>query len=371
VKRDEWFSRQLLSGGGASIADVISRTGWIHTAGGTGPYLSLRERLATLRRQHVDDAVYRRFDVVEVPAVRDSTMLVPRADLSVALAAGRRSFDERLTKLIKATGGTSKELQTLAERILKMLQQGVRSSDALRAEMPSRYVRELGDAGKRLGFASTVPVALRMLQTRGQVLRLAEGHRLDARRYFYRLWPESLPIDVTPGDLDHALAERFISWAAPASADDFAAWAGISKTVAKRVFADLPRPSEVSRPRTKGVLLLPFRDNYFGLHRGLTDLVDEPKGIRLLDHSNKPAPIEKLESLHHNAIIADGALVGIWEYDRTEERIVWKTFRTVRGVEKAITATEEFIREELGDHKYYAFDQGRTRETRLQVVRGA
>lgn len=369
MNRDEWFSRQLLSGSPGSIADVVSRAGWIHTAGGTGPYLSLRARLAQLRRQDVDDTVYRRFDPIEVPAVRDSTMLVPRADLGVALAAGRRSFNERLKKLIKTTDVVSKELETLAERILKTLQRGPRSNDALRSEVPSRYVRELGDAGKKLGFATTVPVALRLLQTRGQVLRVAEGFRLDAKRYFFRLWPEGLPIDEAPGDLDLALAERYISWAAPAAAGDFAAWAGIGKTAAKNALARLPEAGSAPARKAKGVLLLPFRDNYFGLHRGLTDFVVEPKGTRLLDYSNQPAPIEKLESLHHNAIVADGALAGIWEYDPTDERIVWKTFRTVRGVEKAIAATEEFIREELGDHKYYAFDQGRTREARIEFVR--
>jgi len=30
---------------------------------------------------------------------------------------------------------------------------------------------------------------------------------------------------------------------------------------------------------------------------------------------------------------------------------------------------ERFIREQLGDHKFYAFDHGRTREVRLAFIR--
>jgi hypothetical protein len=200
------------------------------------------------------------------------------------------------------------------------------------------------------------------------VLRLAEDFRLDAKRYFYKRWPDSLPIGDPPKDLDRALADRFLSWAAPSSADDFAFWSGLTKTAAKKLLSGRePAPSVAEGATTKkGVLLLPFRDNYFALHRDLTAFA---KGIMLLDMSNKPAPIEKLTSLHHNAIVADGELRGIWEYDPAEETIIWKTFRKTPGVEAAVKETEEFIREELGDHKYYALDHGRTRELRLAFIR--
>src|SRR5205814_9258451 len=144
----------------------------------------------------------------------------------------------------------------------------------------------------------------------------------------------SLPINDPPEDLDRALADRFLSWAAPSSVDDFAFWSGLTKTAAKKVLGVAPPPSA---PTKKAVLLLPFRDNYFTLHRDLTVFA---KGITLLDMSNKPAPIEKLTSLHHNAIVADGELRGIWEYDKDAEEIIWTTFRKTLGVENAVEETE-------------------------------
>ena len=353
MSRDEWLARQF-PGEGLSIGEIVSRSGWMHTAGGTGPYLSLKARKPKLTRQQVDDAVYRRFEVVELPAVRDSMMLVPREDIGLALAAARRSFAERLRKL--------PNVDALAERIVKTLGDGVLSPDALRDALPSKLITDLGDPGKKLGFSSTLPVALRLLQTQGRVLRLAEDFRLDAKRYFYKRWPDALPIGEPSADLDAALAKRFLSWAAPATADDFAFWAGVTKTVAKKLMADTPAPAAVT---TRPLMLLPFRDNYFTLHRDLTAFAG---GITLLDMSNKPAPIAKLNSLHHNAIVAGGELRGIWEFDPAEEKILWATFRKTPGVEAAVEKTEEFIRDELGDHKYYALDHGRTRELRLAFI---
>jgi hypothetical protein len=364
MSRDEWLAHQF-PGGTLSVGEIVSRTGWMHTAGGTGPYLSLKARNRSLTRQQIDDAVYRRFEVIELPTVRDSMMLVPREEVGLALAAGRKSFAARISKF--------PNVEQLADRIVKTIGDGLRSAVALREELPPKLITNLGEAGKKMGFSSTLPIALRLLQGQGRVLRLAEDFRLDTKRYFYRRWPESVPIDAPPKDLDNALAQRFLSWASPSSADDFAFWSGITKTLAKELLSGAPKPAlsaaegpSAATGARKGIIVLPFRDNYFALHR---DLRAFAQGIELLDMSNKPAPIEKLSSLHHNAIVVDGELRGIWEYDPADEKIVWKTFRKTPGVEAAVKETEEFIREELGDHKYYALDHGRTRELRLAFIR--
>src|SRR6266852_3093984 len=354
MSREEWLARQF-PGESLSVGEIVPRTGWLHSAGGTGPYLSLKARNRTFTRQHIDDSVYRRLDLIELPAVRDSMMLVPKGDLALALAAGHRSFLARIRQF--------PNVDPLADRIVKTIGDGVRSPEALRDEIPPKLITNLGRAGRKMGFASTLPIALRLLQVQGRVVRLAEDFRLDAKRYFYRRWPDSIPIGQPPEDIDGALAERFLAWAAPASADDFAFWAGITKTAAKKALSGAPPPPAAGSGR--GVILLPFRDNYFTLHRDLTPFA---KGIELLDMSNKPAPIERLTTLHHNAIVVDGQLRGIWEYDKDAAKIVWKMFRRTPGVEKAVSETEKFIREELGDHKYYAFDHGRIRQLRLTFI---
>lgn len=336
---DEWLARQF--SGASTITGVLESAGWIHTAGGTGPYLALRARLATVRRGQIDDAVYRKLDVLELPSVRESTMLVPRADAAIALAAGRRAFQHRLSKLPVER----REIERLADRVMKTLGEGIRKPDSLRAEIPSSFIRSLGDEGKKIGYASTLPIALRLLQVEGRVFRVAEGFQLDANAFLYRRWPDSVALGKPPEDLDVALAERFVRWAAPVTVDDFAFWAGIGNSAAKKALAQIP-PIAVPSADPPGVVLLPFRDNYFSLHHG------------------------QIESIQHNGIVARGELRGIWEFDPHDERIAWRLFAKTRGVEAAVRETETYIREELGDHKFYPFDHGRTRERRLASVRG-
>jgi hypothetical protein len=357
------MERQLLPPrNGVTVADVVNKGGWIPSAGGTGPYLAIRARIPSITRQDVDDAVSR-MDVLELPSVRDTAFLVPRADAGLALAAGRRTLAERLRKLPV----DRRDLESLGAIILKTIGDGVFTTDQIRRALPPNSIHDLGDAGKRLGITSTLTAALKLLQSEGHVSRINAEGRLDGRTHLYRRWPPE--IDTTPPpDLDRALARRFLSWSAPAEIDDFAWWAGIGKRAAKEAMGPL-RIDDVALPprrRDDAILLLPFRDNLFGLHRGLEPFIED-EDAEVMETSGKAIPARAAEMLHHNAILAGGVLRGIWEFDG--ERIVAKIFgKTPRGLDAVLTDMETFIREQLGDHKYYAFDSGSTRAKRVDFL---
>jgi len=361
----QWMERQLLPPReGVTVADVVARGGWIPSAGGTGPYLAIRARIPSITRQEVDDAVFGRMEVLELPSVRDTAFLVPRADAGLALAAGRRSLADRLRKLPV----DRRDIESLGARILKVIGDGVFTTDQLRRALPPGSIEDLGDAGKRLGITSTLPAALKILQSEGRVLRTNAERRLDGKTHLYRRWPKE--IDATPPpDLDRALAVRFLAWSAPAEIDDFAWWAGIGKRAAKEAMGPLPVDDAFLPPhrRDDAILLLPFRDNLFGLHRGLEPFVED-EDAEVMDTGGRAIPASEAEMLHHNAIVSGGVLRGIWEFDG--DRIVSKVFgKAPRGLDAALADMEMFIREELGDHKYYAFDSGATRAKRVGFVR--
>jgi hypothetical protein len=361
----QWMERQLLPPrSNTSIVDVVDRGGWIPSAGGTGPYLAFRARIPSVTRQDVDDAVFKRLDVLELPAVRDTAFLVPRADAGIALAAGRRSLDERFRKLPVERC----VIEALAKKVVKAIGGNVLTSDQLRRELPPSSIADLGDAGKALGITSTLTAALKLLHAEGRVLRMTSEGKLDGRTHLYRIWPRE--IDITPPDnLDQALAQRYLSWAAPASIDDFAWWAGIGKRAAKEAIGPLRIEDVRTQPsrRDDEIVLLPFRDNLFGLHRGLEPFVEDDDA-EVMDTGGKSVPAKDTQMLHHNAIVVSGVLRGIWEFDG--ERIVAKAFgKAPRGLDDAIAKMETFIREQLGDHKYYAFDSGATRARRVDFVR--
>jgi hypothetical protein len=361
----QWFERQLLPPRrDISITDVVANAGWIPSAGGTGPYLAIRARIPNVTRQDVDDAVFERMEVLELPSVRDTAFVVPREDAGLALAAGRRSYADRLRKLTI----DDEELSSLGKQILKTLGDDTRTTDQLRRDLPSNSIRDLGDAGKRLGITSTLTATLKLLQAEGKLLRTNTERRLDGRTHLYRRWPAE--IDTTPPpDLDGALAARFLAWSAPAEVDDFAWWSGLGKRAAKEAMGsqridDVPIPPR--RP-DDAITLLPFRDNLFGLHRGLAPFIDDDDA-EVMDTSGRAIRAKDAEMLHHNAILANGMLRGIWEYDGS--RIVTKLFgKAPRGLDAAVAEMETFIREQLGDHKYYAFDSGATRARRVDFTR--
>ena len=317
----------------------------MHTAGGTGPYLAIRVRMPAADRQQIDDCACRALEVVEVPSVRQSTMLVPRADVGLALAAGRRAFRAEVAV---------ETLERLGEEILAVLVDGPRTSSQIRKDVP----------------ATDLQAALRFLWLHGRIIRIAE--RLDADRYSWKIWPKSLPIPRPPTSeeaLDRELAARFLAWAAPATVDDFAWWCGIGKRQARAAMEPL-RVDDPPPCDARGVVLLPFRDNLFNLHRSIAAFVDDG-AAELLDWKNRAVPASSLESIHQNAILVDGALGGVWEFDPDGQRVVTRLFgKKPRGFEDAVRETETFIRDQLGDHRYYALDTARSREPRLAFVRG-
>jgi DNA glycosylase AlkZ-like len=316
--RDEWLARQLLPPRRKlSVAEVVRDAGWIHTAGGTGVDLSLHARTS---QRGLDD-------VFELPAVRDSMMLVYRDDVSLALAAGRRVFFDRLRKVEADT----REIDRTAGRIAQLLGEETMSIDQIRAEVPSR---SLGEAGRQLGLTSTLVVALRVAQLNGLIVRAGENR--------YRRAPfEIREIE----NIDRELAKRFVEWASPTNADEFSAWAGISKRAAKSALDGLNvAPPAPAAPAAQSIFFLPFRDNYTWFHR--------------------------LEPTHHHTIVVDREVAGWFEFDG--ERLVWRMKSGKRPLDVARVAeeVETFIRGELGDLRHYAADNEKNRAARLAFVRG-
>lgn len=295
---EEWLARQFR---GRDVSEVVRDSGWIHTAGGTGVDLSLFARLGRA------DALVRPPDVVEVPAVRDSMMLVHRDDAALARAAGRRAFFDRVRKLDL----DMKEIDELAEAIAIKMPISMRE---LRGQLPSR---SLGEQGRKLGLTSTLAVAFRVAQLKGP--------HID--------------------DLDRELAKRFVEWAAPTNANEFAAWAGIGKRAAAKALEGLTPGNVATRQRGhSNIHFLPYRDNYTYFHA--------------------------LEPTHHHTIVVDGEVRGWFEYDG--ERLVWRMRdgKRPRDVARAAREVETFIREELGDLRHYAADNEKNRAARVRFVRG-
>jgi hypothetical protein len=134
----------------------------------------------------------------------------------------------------------------------------------------------------------------------------------------------------------------------------------------------LPR----ARSREPAFHAVAFRDNYVQFRRGLRWLVDPSLHARVvIDWMRGKARLGEVPSLHHHAIIdADGAVAGVWDYDADARRVVYATFAHVprsqgTALASCVAALERFVRDELGDVRFYSLDNARNRTARLEGIR--
>lgn len=390
-----WSHRQGLDGAlaGASAAEVLARTGWARAVGGSGSYLTLFAR-AGLSRAAIDAAAAGG-RVRELPSARGCTYVLPAADFAVGLTVGTGAPAGELAAAVTHLGVTENEIDELCAALVQVLDAAPDplGPAALKKELGAA-VRSLGEAGKKRGTSTTLPLALGLLQARGQIFKIAVNGRFDEQRFGYRRWSPS-PL-AAPLDADSALAtlaERYFTWAAPASLKHFRWFAGCTAAAAKQAVAglelvpigvgDLLLPAVLrsefeafTAPREPQYALVSWIDGIHLLHRELTRLLDpsdaarpepasgsaEKRGGRTLgDLADPPCQI----------IVDRGRIVGLWEYDPGLERIVHQLFIPADdAVLAAVARTEEFIREQLGDARGMSLDSPAARAPRIAALAG-
>lgn len=378
-----WAHRQGLDSQmmGKPAGEVLEKTGWARSVGGVGPYLTLFARAGTCR-QDTDDAVAR-LEIHELPSARGCTYVVPASDFGLALKVGQDFSDEG--KTARKLGVTDAERDKLCSAVLDALSRGPMEPEELRNACGST-VRNLGDAGKKKGLATTLPVALGRLQAAGEIRRIPTNGRLDQQRYRYVLWQKSplVRFKLSAEEAFTELARRFFTWAGPATLAEFQWFSGLGVKTAKAAVVPLGlEPPEGADER----LMLPQDCKEFWTFKVPKEsqyvLVSSLDGISHLrrDVQSLLAPEDKSRSvfcenglmdLSSHAILDRGRLVGLWEYDIAEQSIVWMPFIPKnRDLEDAVARTERFVQADLGDARSFSLDSPKSRAPRIEALRKA
>lgn len=234
IRAFRWKRQELGAVRKASTAEVIEHTGWMRSVGGAGPYLGLFAR-AGISREDVDADVAA-LKIHELPAARGCTYVVPAADFALALRAGQ-GFASDYHVARKHLGVTETEIEKLCEGIERELSRAPLDPAQLKDALGGA-VRNLGEAGKKRGVTTTLPVALGLMQSWGEIRRVPVNGRLDQQRYRYARWSLRIP-KWTDEEVAIELARRYFRWAAPATAAQFQWWAGLGARAAKAAVAEL------------------------------------------------------------------------------------------------------------------------------------
>ena len=342
-------------------------------------------------RPFSDHAAARR-EIHELPSARGCTYVVPRADFSLALKVGQDfGSASEIATAKKHLGVDERELERLCVAVLAALKDGPQDPAALKASLGDA-VRSLGEAGKKRGMTTTLPLALGHLQGRGEILRQPIGGRLDQQRYAYVLWKDSpLPADTRTREEAYVeLARRYFQWIGAASPAHFQWFSGLGVKAAKAALEPLglvPVAEEsalLASPADRAALLdfvpptepayrlLAGIDGLFLLRRDMAGLLEAKDAARTFHGDRGPVELGGLQDLTSHAIVDRGRVIGLWEYDMEAQAIVWTSFvAPTAGLRAEVARTESFVREELGDARSFSLDSPEKRRPRIEALRAA
>ncbi len=385
-----WAHRQGLDGSfrDAAPAEVLERTGWARSVGGVGPYLTLFSRAGTSRE--AADAAVASCEIHELPTARGCTYVVPASDFAVGLSVGA-GFTEGETRQALKLGVTESEVSALCDAVLKALTRGPLDPEGIRSATGNAS-RSLGEAGKKKGLTTTLPLALGRLQSSGHIRRVPVNGRLDQQRYAYVLWKPS-PLATYRASLSEshrALAERFFRWAGPAKLSQFQWFSGLGVAAAKAAIAevdltpvedasdwlllrsDLPAYQKFRVPGKAQYALVSSLDPLVANRRDLASAIDPDDAARQVMGEKALATLGALTDLPSHAIVDRGRVVGLWEFDPETQSTALATFvPRDKTLETAIQATEAFVRDQLGDARSFSLDSPKSRAPRIAALRKA
>jgi hypothetical protein len=387
-----WFHRQGLDGSlsGQPLDEVLERSGWSRSLGGSGPYLGFHARQGA-GREAVDRAVAA-LRIHELPSARGCTYVVPASAFALALKLSQSFGPEADMRVARKLGVTDAEIDRLCRAVLGALAAGPLGPDELRGAAGGA-ARSLGDEGKKKGLTTTLPLALGRLQTEGEIRRVPVNGRLDQQRYRYTLWrPNPLAgHGLSLADCQTELARLYFTWIGPARLAEFQAFAGLGVKAAKAAAEPLqleplaageehlllPGQRDELRsfaaPQQPLYALVSSLDGILLLRREVKDLVAEADWTRpAFGEKGQAEAVGSLGCLPNHAILDRGRLVGLWEYDPEAAEIVWTCFiRPDAALRECVRHTQELVRDELGDMRSFSLDSPKSRMPRIQALRAS
>jgi hypothetical protein len=371
-----WWHKQALAGTSkAPLARLLGDSGWLRTLGGADVYLAARARRPGLPRGELDAAVLAG-ELRVHPAVRGCIYLVPSSAVPDLLALNAEAWRAQTDKDLSRIGKTFAVVEPLVPALLDTLTEPM-TPDAIRrrfrGEIPS-----FGDAGKKVGLSSPLPLALRHLELAGKIERTLDGGRLDSERY---LWRRTVGKLAAPArDPEQRLAnvvDAFLGFAGPATLAQLSAWSGRAQRDLKPAIARLDAVTveveglgasllrradlDVKPPPPRGTALVAFEDNYLASH-GLAPVTDPRHHAIKVDIWGQTGP-EGIGQADHplaRSIVSDGELVGFWEADPRTGGAVWHTFDPAprplaRDIDQLTADAAAFLRD-LGHAKVVTLD---------------
>jgi winged helix DNA-binding protein len=385
-----WWQKQALAGTTKGpLATLLGASGWLRTLGGTDVYLAARARRPGMTRAELDAAVTAG-DLRVHPAVRGCIYLVPSSAVPDLLALNAVTWRTQTEKDLGKIGKTIAVVEAMAPAVLATLTQPM-TPDAIRKAFPGD-IPSFGDAGKKVGLSSPLPLALRLLEFAGTIERSLDGGKLDSERYLWRKTAGKLGVAAKDHDQRVAnVVDAFLGFAGPATLAQLSAWSGHAQRDLKTAIGKCDAASvtvegigeayvrsadlAAKAPAPRGTALVAFEDNYLVNH-GLAAVTDPRHHALEADiwGSDKgPEALGKANHVLSRSIVIDGVIAGFWEVDPRTAGAVWHTFDPAprplaRELDERTADTAKFLLDQIGHAKVFSLDTMDDVQTRADRI---
>lgn len=370
----------------ATAESHLIQQGWIRGVGSCTPYFHFRSR-AGLSRTQTDQAVSN-LEILELPAARACTYIVPRPHFAIALALAQHPADEpKMETGERKLGFTWEQIESLKAAVLDALADGPADPRQLKEALGGR-VKSYTPEGKRYGITTDLPGAIRRLQIEGKIRRIPADGRLDNDRYSYALWEENplAGFDLDKRGLQAKVASLYFDWIGPATLEEFAWFTGFSKRDAKAAMESnnlvewqpgyfafqthLDAMGQFEASSHSNPHFLTSLDNLILLTRNLTLHLDQEDKNRDMMGDGKPVSGGSLTDLSNHGIFDRGRLIGEWAYDEPNQEVVYTAWAGDKDlIARRAAETQAFIQEQLGDARSFTLDSPKSRQARINWLR--
>lgn len=281
-------------------------------------YLQLWTRNHALRREHIEDALWKKKSLVKASLMRQTLHLIPSEEFAVYIAALRVSRIAGVLNVMRRFKISDEEAAGSSQHIMHALAAGPMKNADIRAAVHPKVSPRMREYMRLVSCVVRLPLA------EGWVC-YGPGEANEVRFIRTDQWLEKGKLEIMEeAPAQQALLKKFLRAYGPATAADFAHWAGIPMKRAKDVCASLLSDlhevkvddesrwlvqgdeRELKRPATEGgrIDLLPLFDPYLLAHAKKDHLI-EPKHYKR---------VYRNQGWISAVILLDGKVIGTWEY---------------------------------------------------------
>jgi len=315
-----------------NVLQVVRDIVGLHATSVSTPYLSLYARMKDFRREHLNEELYEKRNLIRLEGMRSTLFIFPTEFAPIAYQATKPT-ESQLHKLMQHWSFSLSEYKTLSDEIRIVLSQGAKILPEIKRMLPKEMMKTLERrVGKYVYKSTNLNLALHLMMREGIVgsEKAPKTQQItEANRYFLlkKTYPKLNLESISQEKAKAILIQRYLQAFGPVTRRDVAWWTGFTQIEVNKVLATINEelvPVKIANfketylmlktdfnqlmssetSKEDSIVLLPYEDPY-------------PKGYkvreRLID--------KKLEKTAYTGgsvqptIVLNGEIIGIWNRD--------------------------------------------------------